>query len=88
VQRGGEISIGVSEKVLAKERKRLAGEEADTKKQPIPFDVKLSFIMGGEKGVLEVSASSGKNKLGNAKMNYEANSRWKRTGSEDLKGEA
>jgi hypothetical protein len=80
VHYGGEISISVSRKVLAAERKRLAGEGIDTMKEPIALNVKLSFIMGSEKGVLEVSASSGKTELGNAKMNYEANSQWNRAG--------
>lgn len=88
MQRGGEISINVTSKVLTKERKRLEGEGVDARKKPILFDVKLSFIMGGEKGVLEVSATSGKTKLGNATMNYEANSQWKRTSSEEVKAEA
>jgi hypothetical protein len=88
VQPGGEISLNISPKLLNKVRKKLQGEATNMKKKPIAFDVKLSFIMGSEKGVLEVSASSGNTKIGKAKMNYEANSQWKRTGSEDFKAEA
>jgi len=87
VQCAGEISVNITPKLLAKVRKRAQGEAMDMKKKPVAFDVKLTFIMGSEKGVLEVSANSGKTKLGNAKMNYEASSQWKRTGSEDVKAE-
>ncbi|ERF72261.1 hypothetical protein EPUS_02148 [Endocarpon pusillum Z07020] len=88
VQPGGEIIINVTSTVLNKERKRLKDEGFDVKKKPIPLDVTLSFKIGGEKGILEVAATSGKTKLGDAQMNYEANSECKGAWSEDIKAEA
>ena len=88
MQPGGEVIIKVTSAFLTKERKRLKDEGFDVKRKPIPLDVTLSFKIGGEKGILEVAATSGKTKLGDAQMNYEANSEWKRAGSEDIKPEA
>lgn len=87
MQLGGEIIIRVTTKLLTKVRRKLLGEGSNVKK-PIPLDVTLSLIMGSEKGVLEVIATSGKTKLGDAQLNYEANSGWKRMSAEDVKAEA
>ena len=78
----------MTSKVLAKERKKLGDNGIDVRKEPIAFDVTLSFTMGCEKGVLEVSATSGKTKLGDAQMNYEASTNWKQTSSENVEAEA
>ncbi len=88
MQVGGEIIIHITTKLLAKVRRRLEGEGFDVKKKPIPLDVTLSLIMGSEKGVLEVKATSGRTKLGDAKLNYQANSGWKRMSAEDVTVEA
>lgn len=88
MQPGGEIIIKVTSNVLTKERKRLKDEGFDVKRKPIPLDVTLSFEIGGEKGILEVAATSGKTKLGDAQMNYEANSECKGAWLEDIKAEA
>ncbi|KAF7506972.1 hypothetical protein GJ744_011103 [Endocarpon pusillum] len=55
--------------MLANEWKRLQDESFDVKRKPVPLDVTLSFKIGGEKGILEVGATSGKTKLGDAQMN-------------------
>lgn len=83
----GEISVQVTAKVLARERKTLADRGVNVRKEPVPLDVTLTFTMGSEKGILEVSATSGKTKLGDAEINYEANSEWARTSAEIIDAE-
>ena len=78
VRLAGQISITVMAKVLAKERKRLADHGVDTKKESLSLDVTLTFTMGSEKG---------KTKLGDAEINYEANSEWPRTSAENVEPE-
>ena len=87
VRLAGQISITVMAKVLAKERKRLADHGVDTKKESLSLDVTLTFTMGSEKGILEVAANTGKTKLGDAEINYEANSEWPRTSAENVEPE-
>lgn len=83
----GEILINVTANILAQKRKKLEDEGLNVRKKSIPLDITLTITIGGEKGILEVSATSGKAKIGDAEVNYEANSKWKRASILDAKAQ-
>jgi hypothetical protein len=57
---------------LVKERSQLAAADPNIRKKPIAIDVTLTFTVGSDKGIIEVSANSGQDSLGKPTLMYHA----------------
>jgi hypothetical protein len=56
-------------------------------KKPTVLEFTLHFTIGSDKGVLDVSATSGTKTVGQSTIEYQANSAWPRMSQADIEAE-
>lgn len=75
VHKIGTITLELTNHIRA-ERNAARKKGHNISVKPIKIEVTFSFAVSGDKGVVDVSARSGKKTVGEAKMEWETNSKW------------
>jgi hypothetical protein len=78
VHPAGVISIKLTNYIETQRAIAKMNGTLNIRKKPISIEVMLVFAIGGDKGVLEVSAFSGNKEVGATTVHWEPNSDWQR----------